>query len=160
MQEYDFLEVIIHDPFRYIIFDIKARFIEDVRTIPAGGGELISSMDSGVHVRITKRSFDGPARVKLRVRWLITAVAAVTGVCFQVEPLDMNELDLSLLIPSMNAMQACAVSPIIKVSASEPTKRPLSVFVPKPGHSLYGSHKLGLKCRLQGQIYFALKIKV
>ncbi|ELU15367.1 hypothetical protein CAPTEDRAFT_199444 [Capitella teleta] len=107
-KEYDFLEVIIHDPFRYIIFDIKARFIEDVRTIPAGG-----------------------------------------GVCFQVEPLDMNELDLSLLIPSMNAMQACAVSPIIKVSASEPTKRPLSVFVPKPGHSLYGSHKLGLKCRLQ-----------
>ena len=68
----------------------------------------------------------------------------------QVEPLDMNELDLSLLIPSINAIHACAVSPIIKITASEPTKRPISVFVPKPGYSIFGSQKLGLKSKLSG----------
>ena len=143
--------MIIHDPFRYIIFDIKARFIEDTRMVPGGGGELVSSMDPGVRLRVPKRSFDAPARVKLRVRDFHQIVSLfISNELSQVEPLDMNELDLSLLIPSLNAMHACAVSPIIKVTASEPSKRPLSVFVPKPGFSLYGSHRLGLKSKLQG----------
>ena len=59
--------MIIHDPFRYIIFDIKARFTEDIRSVPMEGGELLSSMEPGVRIQIAKRSFDEPAKVKLRV---------------------------------------------------------------------------------------------
>jgi hypothetical protein len=68
LQDYTFLEVIIHDPFQYIIFDIKARFTEDGGTIPESGGEVVSSVDPGVYVRVAKRTFDRSTRVKLRVR--------------------------------------------------------------------------------------------
>lgn len=63
----------------------------------------------------------------------------------QVEPLDMNEVELFKMISMMNMPNVIAVSPIIKVTASEVTKRPITVYVPKPGLSIYGSTKLGAR---------------
>ena len=63
----------------------------------------------------------------------------------------MNETDLRGLIPNLNAVRAVAVSPILKVTASETTKVPLDIYVPKPGHTIFGSVKLGLRCKLAGK---------
>ena len=63
----------------------------------------------------------------------------------QVEPLDMNEVELHTLVSMMNLANVIAVSPIIKVTASEVTKRPITVYVPKPGLSIYGSTKFGVR---------------
>lgn len=63
----------------------------------------------------------------------------------------MNETDLYRLLPVQMATQAKAVSPVIKITSSQPTKKFLSVFVPKPGYSTLGSVKLGLRTRIQGE---------
>jgi hypothetical protein len=57
----------------------------------------------------------------------------------------MNEVELHTLISMMNLPNVLAVSPIIKVTSSEVTKRPITVYVPKPGVSIYGSTRLGAR---------------
>jgi len=60
----------------------------------------------------------------------------------------MNETNLNQLIPGVNSMNAIAVSPIVKITASESTKRPIIISIPKPGQSVYGSTKMGLKTKV------------
>jgi len=63
----DFYEVVIPQSFDSIIFDIKMRYFEDTRDIGAEGGEIQSTLESGVKVIIHKRTFDDDAKVKVRV---------------------------------------------------------------------------------------------
>ena len=72
------------------------------------------------------------------------------SVCRQVEPLDMNETELANLIPGPHTQNAVAVSPVVKITASEPTKRPITVYLPKPGTAYFGSTRLGLKNLVTG----------
>ncbi len=69
----------------------------------------------------------------------------------QVEPFDMNETKLTTFLASHHTTCAVAVSPIVKVTCSDVTRRPLSVIIPKPGHAIYGSVKLGLRTSLRGK---------
>lgn len=128
---HDFYETVIREPFTNVIFDIKARYLENSRMIPVEGGEFSSTMENGVRVFVHKRTFDETTKVKLRV-----------------EPLDMNETELYNLIPGPHTQNAVAVSPIIKITAGNPTKRSITVFLPKPGTSVFGSTKLGLRNKL------------
>ena len=67
LQEYDFVEVPFQEDFQYMLFDIKARYWEDSRTVPLGGGEVESTMEPGVKVMAAKNTFDAAAKVKVRV---------------------------------------------------------------------------------------------
>jgi hypothetical protein len=69
----------------------------------------------------------------------------------QVEPLDMNETDIRQLVPSIHAVHAVAVSPIVQLASSEPMKQPVSIYVPKPGMSVFGSVKMGVEGKLGGE---------
>ena len=69
----------------------------------------------------------------------------------QVEPLDMNETELHMLIPSSHTLNAVAVSPVIKVTAMEVTKRPVTLIIPKPGTTIFGSTKLGVRTKILGE---------
>ena len=64
----------------------------------------------------------------------------------------MNETDLELLIPSSHAARVAAVSPIVKVTSSMVMCRPVTLIVPKPGHAVYGSTKMGLRTPINGKV--------
>ena len=54
-------------PFHFVIFDVKVRYREDVATIGPAGGELESQMEQGIRVEVRSRTFDQPAKMKLKV---------------------------------------------------------------------------------------------
>ena len=45
----------------------QVRYREDVKTISPNGGELESKMEQGIRVEVKSRTFDKPAKMKLKV---------------------------------------------------------------------------------------------
>ena len=63
----------------------------------------------------------------------------------------MNETDIRQLVPSIHAVHAVAVSPIVQLATSEPMKQSVSIYVPKPGHAVFGSVKMGINGKMGGK---------
>ena len=66
-QQFDFLEILINDPFQQMVFDIKARYIEDVHQVENEATEIRSTMEPDLKIAVGRRSFDSPAILKVRV---------------------------------------------------------------------------------------------
>ncbi|CAD5124796.1 DgyrCDS13058 [Dimorphilus gyrociliatus] len=126
------VEIPFTDSFQNLRYGLKIRYKEDTKDFsPYADGHLQSTLDKGVRVQVPEGCYEKKAKLKIRV-----------------EPLDMNETDLSELMASNIALHALAVSPVVKISSSEPMFTPINLKVPSPGQSFFGSKKLGLKCPL------------
>lgn len=126
------VEIPFTDSFKNLRYGFKTRYKEDTKNFnPRTDGQLQSTMDKDVRVEVPDTCYEKKARLKLRV-----------------EPLDMNESDLNEMMSSTISLHTVAVSPVIKLTSSEPMYTPITLKVPSPGQSFFGSKKLGLKCPL------------
>ena len=56
------------EPFRSLVFHVKPSYTQDSDVIATEGGELRSTLEPDIRVVISRRTFDGRTKVKLRVR--------------------------------------------------------------------------------------------